>query len=488
MAGDNVRDPLLNVEYYENCPGCQVDQQKAALQGHLPIWRLLTVFVTVLATAMQISSLFPFVYFMVQDFNIADQDEDISYYAGFVGSSFMLGRALTSVFWGKVADLYGRRPVIIIGTSTIVIFNTLFGLSINYWMAVTMRFLLGSLNGLLGPIRAYTFEILQKEHHALGLSVVAASWGTGLILGPALGGFLAKPADNFPDLFSPQSIFARFPYFLPCLSLSLFALVVLIASLWLPETLHNHDSRKIPSDDPIGRLEISAPAESDATVCTHEETKLNSKESIYSNWPLMSSILVYCVFAIHEMAYLETFPLWAESPRRLGGLSYSTVDVGEVLAISGVGLLLFEICLYPKLEKRVGCILITRISAVVSIPLLTSYTYIAMLSGILLSISINCASLLKNILNEFTVTGLFILQNRAVDQHQRGTANGISMSFMSLSKAIGPAIGGALLSWAQGRQDAAFLPGPQMLWFILNIVQAIGVAMTFKPFLVERRV
>lgn len=30
----------------------------------------------------------------------------------------MLGRALTSVFWGKVADQYGRKPVIIIGTST----------------------------------------------------------------------------------------------------------------------------------------------------------------------------------------------------------------------------------------------------------------------------------------------------------------------------------------------------------------------------------
>lgn len=30
----------------------------------------------------------------------------------------MLGRALTSVFWGKVADRYGRKPVIIIGTST----------------------------------------------------------------------------------------------------------------------------------------------------------------------------------------------------------------------------------------------------------------------------------------------------------------------------------------------------------------------------------
>ncbi|KAL1804085.1 hypothetical protein ACET3Z_032732 [Daucus carota] len=486
MAGHNVRDPLMNVEYHEKCPGCQVDQQKAAQHGHLPISSLFTVFIAVLTTAMQVSSLFPFIYFMVQDFKIAKQEEDISYYAGFVGSSYMLGRALTSVFWGKVADRYGRKPVIIIGTSTIVIFNTLFGLSINYWMAVIMRFLLGSLNGLLGPIRAYTFEILQEEHHALGQSIVAASWGTGLILGPALGGFLAKPADNFPDIFSPRSIFARFPYFLPCLALSLFALVVVIASLWLPETLHNHDLRKIPSDDPIVDLEISALVESDATVCTHKKKKSKSKESLYSNWPLMSSILVYCVFSIHEMAYLEIFPLWAESPRRLGGLSYSTINVGEVLAISGLGLLLFELYLYPKLEKKVGCILITRISAVVSIPLLTSYTYIAMLSGILLSISINCASLFKNVLSEFIVTGLFILQNRAVDQHQRGTANGIAMAFMSLSKAIGPAIGGALLSWAQGRRDVAFLPGPQMVWFILNIVQAIGVTMTFKPFLVER--
>ncbi|KAK1362689.1 hypothetical protein POM88_047167 [Heracleum sosnowskyi] len=43
------------------------------------------------------------------------------------------------------------------------------------------------------------------------------------------------------------------------------------------------------------------------------------------------------------------------------------------------------------------------------------------------------------------------------------------------------------LSWAQGRLDAAFLPGAQMVFFILNVVEAIGVAMTFKPFLVERQ-
>lgn len=33
----------------------------------------------------------------------------------------MLGRALTSVAWGMVADRYGRKPVIMIGTITVLV-------------------------------------------------------------------------------------------------------------------------------------------------------------------------------------------------------------------------------------------------------------------------------------------------------------------------------------------------------------------------------
>ncbi|KAK3034705.1 hypothetical protein RJ639_032466, partial [Escallonia herrerae] len=109
----------------------------------------------------------------IRDFHIAKREEDIGYYAGYVGSSFMLGRALTSFFWGLVADRYGRKPVIIIGTSAVVIFNTLFGLSTNFWMAICTRFLLGSLNGLLGPIKAYASEVFSENYQALGLSTVS---------------------------------------------------------------------------------------------------------------------------------------------------------------------------------------------------------------------------------------------------------------------------------------------------------------------------
>lgn len=34
----------------------------------------------------------------------------------------MLGRALTSVLWGIVADKYGRKPVIVVGLVAVLVF------------------------------------------------------------------------------------------------------------------------------------------------------------------------------------------------------------------------------------------------------------------------------------------------------------------------------------------------------------------------------
>lgn len=86
----------------------------------------------------------------IRDFHIAEREEDTSYYAGYVGefqlsitpcfnfighfnvyllmlylagSAFMLGRALTSIYWGMVADRYGRKPIIIIGSISVSVFD-----------------------------------------------------------------------------------------------------------------------------------------------------------------------------------------------------------------------------------------------------------------------------------------------------------------------------------------------------------------------------
>ncbi|KAK9067467.1 hypothetical protein SSX86_014796 [Deinandra increscens subsp. villosa] len=472
---DKVDDPLLKPVYHENCPGCKVDRQKR-IQTGLPIKELVFIWIIVLCVTLPISSLFPFLYFMVRDFNIAEKEEDISYYAGFVGSSYMIGRALTSVFWGVVADRYGRKPVILLGTSVVVIFNTLFGFSVNYRMAIITRFLLGLLNGLFGPIKAYASELFPERHQALGLSSISTSWGIGLTVGPALGGFLAQPAEKFPSLVSSDSLFGRFPYLLPCLCISIFALVVTIAAFWLPETLHFHKTDQLESaSDHVPGFEKKTDENKDSTLI-----------SLLKNWPLMSSIIVYCVFSLHDMAYTEIFSLWAETPKSLGGLNFSTDDVGTVLSITGVGLLLFQTSLYPFADRMFGPIVVARISGVLSIPILTAYPYIAFLSGFMLIFTLNFASIVKNVLSESIITGTFILQNNAVEQHQRGAANGISMTLQSICKAIGPAFGGTLLSWSLKRQNTTFLPGVHMIFFILNVIEGLGVLLTFKPFFIKR--
>ncbi|GAB2238774.1 hypothetical protein Droror1_Dr00024687 [Drosera rotundifolia] len=471
--GKVCEEPFLEKVYYENCRGCKLERLNKNQQG-VPYKRLLTIWVIVLSSCLPISSLYPFLYFMIRDFHVAQADEDIGYYAGFVGAAYMLGRALTSVFWGMLADKYGRKPTIITGAITVVIFNTLFGFSVNLWMAISTRFLLGSLNGILGPIYAYACESVPYEYQALGLSTLSSAWSIALIMGPAVGGFLAQPTEKYPSLFSKGSIFGRFPYLLPCLCISAFTLPVAIGSFWLPETLHIHNETKSVED-------ISSPK------ALKGATPQASSKSLIKNWPLISAIIVYCLFSLHDMAYSEIFSLWAVSPRKLGGLSYTTDRVGTVLSITGVGMLIFQVFIYPHVQKLLGPILWVRITGILSIPLLQSYPSIALLSGLSLTLVINFASIAKNAMTMAAITSLLLMQSRAVDRDQRGTANGIAVTSMSLFKAIGPVLGGALLSWAEKRQHARFLPGSMMMFFLLNVVELAAVLLTFKPFLVERQ-
>jgi len=480
-SSDEQREPLLrkDVKYYENCPGCKVEERKEKQESY-PLKELILLGLLVLCNALPISSLFPFVYFMVRDFHMG-KTEDIGYYAGYIGSSFMFGRFLTSALWGMAADKYGRKPIMIIGVSSVIVFNTLFGMSTSFWMAVSMRFLLGSFNGMLGPVKAYASEICRDEHQALGLSVVGTMWGIGLIIGPALGGFFAQPADKYPKIFPKNSLFGRFPYLLPCLCISVIALVVLVTTFWLPETLHRHplECEEKGDDD----LEFSGPnsiKEKDGQI--REKQKVNRK-SLFRNWPVMSSIIVYCVFSLHEVAYSEIFSLWAESPKAYGGLGFTTTNVGTVLSITGVGVLIFQLLIFPSIANFTGAILITRIAAVLSIPVLACYPFISMLSGGFLWLVINCASLLKNVLSVTVYTGTFLLLNNSASQDQRGAANGLAMTGMSLFKTFGPAGGGSIFAWAQRRQDASILPGNQIVFFLLNAILLIVIAMTFEPFL-----
>ncbi|MCD7472742.1 hypothetical protein HAX54_014074 [Datura stramonium] len=553
--GDNYEEALLKkyeeeLEYYEDCPGCKVEQLKRS-DTSVPVKPVFFISMVTLCASLPISSLFPFLYFMVRDFHIAEREEDISYYAGYVGSSFMLGRALTSILWGIIADRYGRKPVVVIGTITVVIFNALFGLSTNFWMAIVTRFLIGSLCGIIGTMRAYASEICRKEYHALGISAVSCLSPSGKhIMGDRLGNWSCyrrlscTACRKISQHIFQRILFWEIPIFFT-LSYDISLCINCNSNVLLGfETLHKHNKIKKDKSNFHDAAE-GTPDESNGLNVSqnmkHSEGRApSSQKSLLKNWPLVSSIISstvcipaprYCLFGsiylsfkshfnrklkskepsgdmslslnkLFNISYgrvlFQIFSLWAVSPGPLGVSSFTTADVGQVRLPSQALVCYSALLVYPLVERITGPVMI---SSFLSIPLLASYPYIALLTGFGLSIALNCASVLKNILSVSITTGLLIMQNKNMSQAR--AANGISMSTMSLFKTIGPAAGAhckvkimfhhalticnlCRLSWSNGVKMLIFCQKRQLVFFVLNVMRIFRPTSNhFRPFLQE---
>ncbi|KAL6653977.1 hypothetical protein ACP70R_007442 [Stipagrostis hirtigluma subsp. patula] len=154
----------------------------------------------------------------------------------------------------------------------------------------------------------------------------------------------------------------------------------------------------------------------------HHESKESTKKSLFKNWPFMSSVITYCVFSLQDTAYDICS----------GGLSFSTKDVGQVLAVAGASLLLYQLFIYRWVHKVLGPISLTRTAAVLSIPIIAAYPFMTHLSGLKLGVALYSAVVVRGIL-------------AMTPQGQRGAANGISITTMSLFKVVAPAGAGVLI-------------------------------------------
>ena len=101
-------------------------------------------------------SVFPYSGFLVIQLVPGTNEENAGTYAGVLAAAFMMGRALTSYGWGKIADRYGRRIVFFLSLVLSAVFSCLFGLSSSFRLAFLWRLLLGASNGVAGISKGKT--------------------------------------------------------------------------------------------------------------------------------------------------------------------------------------------------------------------------------------------------------------------------------------------------------------------------------------------
>ena len=111
-------------------------------------------------------SIFPYVYYMIESFNITAKESQIAVYAGLVTSSFAFAEFSTGVLWGRLSDKVGRKPVLLGGLVGTAISMLMFGFATNLPMALIARALGGLLNGNIGVLQTTVAELItnKKEH------------------------------------------------------------------------------------------------------------------------------------------------------------------------------------------------------------------------------------------------------------------------------------------------------------------------------------
>ncbi len=112
-------------------------------------------------------------------------------YYTWVVTAYLLTSTVTIPVYGKLSDLYGRRPLLMIGIVLFLIGSALSGLSQTMWQLILFRAIQGLGAGALFPISlAVIGDLFTPAERGKYQGLFGAVFGVAFLVGPFLGGFL----------------------------------------------------------------------------------------------------------------------------------------------------------------------------------------------------------------------------------------------------------------------------------------------------------
>ncbi|CAO3654534.1 unnamed protein product [Mucor fragilis] len=394
--------------------------------------------------------------------------------------------------WGRVSDRYGRRPVLLTGLIGNTISSCMFGLSKSLWWAIGARALCGIMNGNSGVARSMVSEITDNTNKAKAFSIFGFCWGAGMITGPALGGYLAKPVEQFPGLFGDSVFLAKYPYFLPCFVSSCGSLVgFVIGYFYLKESNPNVLADRKWASEANERTALLASTNMTVDESATKRIMPKSGSMRLVNQTSIIIIISYSVFSFHAMVFDEVLPLYFTAPVPAGGLGITRTDFAKALSFFGVIQLIFQFVIYPRLTKYYSTLVLCRLAFLVFIPVYFLFPELSTVRDWVASNASNNASedwtfrfaylflmLIRYSGCCLAFTGLGIMVSTSAAPEILGTVNGICQSCLSLMRALGPTFGGTL--WSLSIKDGNVFPlDRHMVYYIIGCLSVFSFLQSF---------
>lgn len=140
-------------------------------------------------TLVSLSMLLPFLPIYVQQLGVQSQSAVIQWSGIAFGATF-LGTALTAPVWGRLADRYGRKPMLIRAAVGMAVVMSLIGIAHNVHQLVGLRLLAGLVGGYASASTVMVGTQAPKERAGWALGVLSTGALAGNLIGPLVGGFL----------------------------------------------------------------------------------------------------------------------------------------------------------------------------------------------------------------------------------------------------------------------------------------------------------
>ncbi|KAJ2889732.1 hypothetical protein IWW38_004533, partial [Coemansia aciculifera] len=188
--GDNAPGSALS---HEDSP---VEQEEPVLVKETPLpWKQITPLLAMrLAEPINFVLILPFLYKMIEGFGIADSPKDISYYASMLFVSFSISQTMTVMYWGRISDRIGRRPVLIVGLVGTLAVSLLFGVCKTFTAALLVRVAAGVLAGNSAVMKSAMAEIADDTNRSRMMALLPLTWNFGSMVGSGIGGVFSNPA------------------------------------------------------------------------------------------------------------------------------------------------------------------------------------------------------------------------------------------------------------------------------------------------------
>jgi EmrB/QacA subfamily drug resistance transporter len=364
-------------------------------------------------------------------------------------TAYILTSTISGPIYGKLSDLFGRRPILLFAVAVFLLGSLLSGLSQEMWQFVAFRGIQGLGAGALFPVAlAVIGDMFDASERGKYQGLVGAIFGLSSVIGPAIGGVITDTVGwhwvFFVNLPLGAIVFAVIWRALPTFRPSgarpkidyLGASVLAAALVPLLVGLTNKQSGNW-TDPAVGGLIIVGLAI--AAVFVGVESRASEPLvplGLFRNRSFTISVIAMFVASMAFFAPIVFLPRWFQVVggssatqsgyqllALLGGLIISAMGSGQIVARTGRYKLL---ALGASITLGVGLFLLSNLRADTPLPVLFAWMFITGLGvGPMFSI--------------FTL----VVQG-AVAPQQIGTATSSLTLFQQLGGSVGLAIAGTV--------------------------------------------